>query len=80
MPEHFDFSMQGRTRWRKRHAISDTGTTRIEDDNLCIEFSSLTRGREVCYAIFRNADGYRPGKDYDYIMVDPGYYYFSLAE
>ncbi len=75
----FDFTPNGQATWVVRPDISDTGPAWIQGDSVCVRFPAITRGVQTCYFVFRNTDDHPTGKQYDYIMVGPEYYYFSLA-
>jgi len=79
LPAEFHFSKEGLATWQVRHDISDTSTTRIEGDGVCLRFPLITRGREACYQVFRNPgdDRFPQREDYEYVMVGPELYHFS---
>ncbi len=49
------FSTDGTVSWAVRHDVSDTGSSRVGDGNVCVTLPTLTRNREACFAVFEVA-------------------------
>ena len=73
------FGGDGSLAWSPREDINDIGRSRLDADKICVTLPLLTRGRDTCFAVYRN--GRDPtlemGRGYDYVMVGPGLCYFS---
>jgi len=55
-----------------------TGTTRINGNSFCVQFSSSTQGREDCGYIYRNPEG-SPDEQNEYVRLSLGsVYYFTV--
>jgi hypothetical protein len=72
----FRFSADRAFTWTLRHDLTDTGTSRIGDSDLCVKLPVITRDREACYSIFKIESDEQPIRNYDYAFVGPTLCYF----
>jgi hypothetical protein len=73
----FQFAADGRFTWTLRHDLTDTGTSRFENDNVCIKMPVITRNREACYSVFKVEVNNQLYRDYDYAFAGPMLCYFK---
>jgi adenylate cyclase len=71
------FTSAGSATWQFRHDISDTSAVRIGDDEICMSFPAITRGREACFMAFRDVPGGKQPGGHDYLLVGPQFCYLS---
>lgn len=72
----FQFSADGSFTWTLRHDLTDTGTSRFENNNVCIKMPVMTRNREACYVVFEVEGDNHLIRDYDYAFAGPMLCYF----
>ena len=70
------FSTGGTVSWAVRHDVSDTGSSRVGDGNLCITLPTLTRNREACFAVFEAASDEPAVSGYGYALAGPSLCFF----
>ncbi len=71
------FTDDGRVVFRGRASLL-TGTVRLKDELICIEFPGALLGREECGYVYRNPDS-SSGQQIEYVRVALGdIYYFSV--
>jgi hypothetical protein len=73
----FRFSAGGSFTWTVRHDLTDTGTSRIEESNVCVKMPVITRNREACYFVFKVEGDNDLIRDYDYAFAGPMLCYFK---
>jgi adenylate cyclase len=74
----FQFLADGRFTWNIRHDLTDTGTSRFENDSVCIKMPVFTRNREACYSVFEVQGDNSMTRDYDYAFAGPMLCYFRI--
>jgi tetratricopeptide (TPR) repeat protein len=74
------FGPSGMMTWQLRHDISDTGTSQFRNDQLCVTFRELTRGREACFSIFEIDANNATIGNYSFVLAGPELCYFSPRE
>jgi adenylate cyclase len=72
----FQFSGDSGFTWTLRHDLTETGTSRFEDNNVCIKMPVMTRNREACYFVFKVEGDNHLVRDYGYAFVGPMLCYF----
>lgn len=72
----FRFDVDGDVAWTARHDVSDTGSSRIVGDDLCLTLPVITRGREACFAVFKVTGNNHLTQGYDYALAGPSLCYF----
>ncbi len=73
----FRFSENGIVTWTLRHDLTDTGMSRITEDQVCVTLPTVTRGREACYSVFKAIGNNHLTRDYAYAIAGPNLCYFK---
>jgi hypothetical protein len=73
----FRFDARGDVVWTARHDISDTGSSRIDGNDVCVTLPVITRGREACFAVFKIKGNNHLTKGYDFALAGPSLCYFK---
>ena len=72
----FSFATNGAVIWTARDDISDSGTSRIDSDQICVKLPTITRNRDACYSVFKIKGTNAYTRNYGFALVGPSLCYF----